>query len=44
MFAFSLFIDFCVIRLITDPMEIYYHLIQAQFVHLHYTKGSVSKL
>lgn len=28
-------------RLITDPMEIYYHLIQAQFVHLHYTKGTV---
>ncbi|KAF8610498.1 replication protein A, subunit RPA32 [Ceratobasidium sp. AG-I] len=27
-------------RLITDHMEIYYHLIQAQLVHLHYTKGT----
>jgi len=28
-------------RLITDPMEIYYHLIQAQFVHCYYTKGAI---
>lgn len=27
-------------RLVTDPMEIYYHLIEAQLVHLHYTRGS----
>ncbi|KAG8715919.1 replication factor A protein 2 [Ceratobasidium sp. 423] len=25
-------------RLVTDPMEIYYHLIEAQLVHLHYTR------
>ncbi|KAJ1310376.1 hypothetical protein OPQ81_007114 [Rhizoctonia solani] len=27
-------------RLVTDPMEIYYHLIEAQLVHLHYTRGT----
>ncbi|QRW00215.1 replication factor A2 [Ceratobasidium sp. AG-Ba] len=26
-------------RLITDPMEIYYHLIEAELVHRHYTRG-----
>ncbi|ELU44677.1 OB-fold nucleic acid binding domain-containing protein [Rhizoctonia solani AG-1 IA] len=25
-------------RLVVDPMEIYYHLIEAQLVHLHYTR------
>ncbi|CUA72281.1 Replication factor A protein 2 [Rhizoctonia solani] len=27
-------------RLVTDPMEIYYHLIEAHLVHLHYTRGA----
>ncbi|KEP53601.1 putative OB-fold nucleic acid-binding domain protein [Rhizoctonia solani 123E] len=25
-------------RVVTDPMEIYYHLIEAHLVHLHYTR------
>ncbi|KDN49393.1 hypothetical protein RSAG8_02095, partial [Rhizoctonia solani AG-8 WAC10335] len=28
-------------RLVTDPMEIYYHLIEAHLVHLHYTRGTL---
>lgn len=28
-------------RLVTDPMEIYYHLIEAELVHRHYTRGAV---
>ncbi|KAG8680774.1 replication factor A protein 2, partial [Ceratobasidium sp. 394] len=28
-------------RLVTDPMEIYYHLIEAELVHRHFTRGSV---
>ncbi|CAE6418405.1 Replication factor A protein 2 AltName: Full=Single-stranded DNA-binding protein P30 subunit [Rhizoctonia solani AG-1 IB] len=29
-------------RLVTDPMEIYYHLIEAQLVHLYYTRGETA--
>ncbi|CAE6476666.1 unnamed protein product [Rhizoctonia solani] len=29
-------------KIVTDPMEIYYHLIEAHLVHLHYTKGLVA--
>ncbi|CAE7094834.1 unnamed protein product [Rhizoctonia solani] len=32
------------IRTVTDPMEIYYHLIEAHLVHLHYTRAAPSAI